>query len=163
MRVASEAALSHEHAPECTDTTLVFSGQQQLSNGWIQTYSIYTDDVTREVWGDGYAEDPESVDTTGTAGRWLSYTQYNGEFTFLGSDNGRPMKAVLGPDDVTWTWSQEDGWVPDFDQPSSGPQALWGVLILVAAAAILLSGDSGCSCGHSGGTGNHPGTNPPED
>ena len=157
---SNEASLAHEHAPQCADTSLVFSGKQRLENGWIQTYNIYADDITGDVWGDGYAEDPDSYDA-GAPGRWLSYSHYNGEFAFLGSDDGEPFEGFLGPADLKWSWDPNSGWIPEFNG-NPGPQPIWHVVLVVAAAAILLSGDGGCSCGHSGGTENHPGTNNPE-
>lgn len=36
-------------------------------------------------------------------------------------------------------------------------QAIWFIVVLVLAAAVL----PGCSCGHTGGTKNHPDTNHP--
>ena len=142
--------------------TLVDSGKSMVDDHWVRTYNLYADAETGDVWGDGYVEDLESVDSTGAAGRWLSYTHFNGEFTFLGSDDGRPIRASFGPDDVTWTWDPESGWAADITYPGSGPQpGIWLVVTVVVIATALLAGDSGCSCGHNGGTENHPGTNHP--
>lgn len=161
---------AHDQAPQEVDlknstnpmtTSLVYSGTIELGNDWVQTYSIYADSATDDVWGNGYVHDRASVDSFGSADRWLSYTHYNGDFDFLGSDDGRPLRASFGPDEVSWSWTEQTGWVADVAQPTSGPQPLWPLVALVVAVAVALSGDSGCSCGHNGGTENHPGTNHP--
>ena len=70
-----------------------------LSSGWHYKYSVYSDSNTGVVFGDGYAEDPQSVDTTGSAGRWLSYTLEDGHFVFLGSEQtmGCPFEHLSDP------------------------------------------------------------------
>lgn len=134
-----------------------------VTDGWVRTYSLYADRDTGDVWGDGYVQDLGSVDASGVAGSWLSYTHYNGDFVFIGSHDGEPFYASVGPDDVTWTWSESEGWGADIAHPGSGPQAsIWMVAVVVVVATVILSGDSGCSCGHNGGTQNHPGTNHPK-
>jgi len=56
------------------------------------------------------------------------------------------LRASFGPSDVEWDQDTEGNWIAD---------------PLVVAVAVALSGDGGCSCGHNGGTSEHPGTNHP--
>jgi hypothetical protein len=134
----------------------------KLSNGWDHTIEIHTSED--DVWGEGMASDPGSLDADETPTRWLSYTFRNGSFEFVGSDDGYPVAVSIAPDDVTCTSDSEGDLIIDIAAPDEGPQPLWPVLLAVAAAALLLSCDGdGCACGHHGGTPNHPGTNPPED
>ena len=141
--------------------TLTYSGTQTTSNGWLQSYDVWADSATGDVWGEGYTEDPTSVDATGQATRWLSYSHYNGKFAFIGSEDGTPVQLSVGPSDFTWSQDAQGSWVAT----PTGPQAsLIALAVAVAVvAAVVLSGDSGCSCGHNGGTPNHPGTNHPGD
>lgn len=151
-----------DHEPASVTGELMYSGTQITSNGWIQTYEVYADVTMGAVWGEGYTEDPTSLDADGQTTRWLSYSHYNGQFKFVGSDDGTPIRLAIGPSDLTWSHDAQGDWIADFTAQGPQPQALIGLAVLLAvAAAVILSGDSGCSCGHNGGTPNHPGTNHP--
>ena len=154
---------SHTHAETRASVTgtLTYSGTQTTSNGWVQNYDIWADSATGDVWGEGYTEDPTSIDATGQATRWLSYSHYNGKFDFLGLDDGVLVRISVGPSDFMWSQDAQGNWVAS----PTGPQASLIVFAVAVAvvAAVILSGDSGCSCGHNGGTPNHPGTNHPGD
>jgi hypothetical protein len=147
--------------PSQADTILVEAGQTIVDDSWTRTYKLYADPDSGDVWGEGHLEDLNSVDPLGFAGRWLSYQHHNGDFTFWGDDDGSPFRAYFGPDDVAWTWDAQSGWNADIAHPNDGPQAIWVVVAIVVVATVILAGDSGCSCGHNGGTANHPGTNHP--
>jgi hypothetical protein len=54
----------------------------KLSNGWDHTTEIYTRED--DVWGEGMAIDPGSLDADETPTRWLSYTFHDGSFEFVG-------------------------------------------------------------------------------
>lgn len=144
-----------------TSSTPIFRGQTTLTNGWIQSYVIYADTATGDVWGDGLAEDPTSIDTSGAPTRWVSYTHFNGVFDVLGSNDGDAVRYSFGPADVSWSQNAAGDWLASVAPPGSGPQPLLPLIGLVVAVAVVLSGDGGCSCGHNGGTPNHPGTNNP--
>lgn len=146
--------------PESSD--LVCAGTAKLSNDWDHTIQVYANEADEEVWGEGTATDPSSVEAEGTATRWLSYTFDNGHYDFVGSYDGEPVEVSLDPDDILWTQDDQGNWRADLADPGSEPQPLAQALVLVLMVGWLLSGDDGCACGHSGGTPNHPGTNPPE-
>jgi hypothetical protein len=136
----------------------------KLSNGWDHTIEIHTSEDEDDVWGEGTAIDPGSLDADEMPTRWLSYTFRDGSFEFVGSDDGSPVEVSIAPDDVTCTSDSEENSIVDIAAPDEGPQPLWPVILLVVlvAAAASCDGD-GCACGHHGGTPNHPGSNPPED
>lgn len=151
-------------AGEASNSRDPYEETSKLSNGWNHTIDIYTSEDN--VWGEGMASDPDSLDADETPTRWLSYTFHDGTFKFVGSDDGYPVEVSIVPDDVTCTSDSEGNLIVDVDiaAPDEGPQPLWPVVLLVVAAALVLScDDDGCACGHHGGTPNHPGSNPPED
>lgn len=128
---------------------------------WVgHTLDVHVES-TGEVWGEGYAEDPTTLDPTGAPTKWFSYSWENGVFDFVGADGTAQLRASFGPSDVEWSQDNEGNWIADIAEPGSGPQPLWPVVALAVAVAVALSGDGGCSCGHNGGTDNHPGTNHP--
>ena len=109
---------------------LVYEETSNLGNGWDYTVRIYANQ--KDVWGEGTASDPKSLDAEGTPSRWLFYVFYNGSFDVIGSYEGDAVQVFIESDDQTWARDGEDS----CDAPDACPQPLWPVIDLVIMAVL---------------------------